>query len=105
MTWTLRLYDGTDTEVAVVTKTDDGTYSYSVTNADPEWDDYGVELSGWRKVWSDSGGPTEVQGPKFRLINDPSHIEGTLTPKEHLERIQDDFGSRPEVGSTTLADE
>ena len=41
----------------------------------------------------------------FDLYESESRIENTLTPKEHLSRIQDDLERLSEIDSTRLKDE
>lgn len=105
MTWTLRLYDGDGTEIAWVQVTSDGSYSYSITHPDSGWSDFDLMLDDWRRVWAETDEAPGVSGTPFSLDRDQGRVERSLTPEEHLSRIQDDLRDYPEVGSTALNDE
>ena len=105
MTWTLRLNDNGGREIAWIQITDDGEYSYSVQQSKSEWTDFEFLLNQKRRIWADIDEAPVVSDAPFSLIQDPGRIEKTLTPEEHLSRIQDDLEDLPEVGTTELRDE
>jgi len=108
MTWTLRLYETDGTEIAWVKKTDDNSYSYQITHPnsnESKWDNLTVMLSRKERVYDSFNESTITRGTKFDLYESESRIENTLTPKEHLSRIQDDLEKLSEVGSITLKNE
>jgi hypothetical protein len=108
MTWTLRLYESDGTEIAWIKKTDDNSYSYQITHPnsnESKWDNLTVMLSRKERVYDSFNESTITRGTKFDLYESESRIENTLTPKEHLSRIQDDLEKLSEIDSTTLKDE
>jgi hypothetical protein len=108
MTWTLRFYESDETEIAWVKKTDDNSYSYQITHPnsnESKWDNLTVILSRYERVYDSFNESTITRGTKFDLYESESQIKNTLTPKEHLSRIQDDLERLSEIDSTRLKDE
>lgn len=105
MTWTLRLYDDAGLEIGWVSVDETGLYSFEITHQESGWSGLKASLSGWKTIYGEMDTDPVDRGSEITFYVDPAPIQNTLTPKEHLERVQEGVESRPRVASTALSDE
>lgn len=99
VTWTLRLYDAEDVEIAWILA---DPYEWEITHPDPGWN--GLEVSIAANEDGSEMGPLPLEGRGFsgRFETLMYHDE---TPKDHLGWVQETLESADGVASTTLVDE
>lgn len=99
MTWTLRLYDASDVEIAVVTA---DPYDWTVTHPNSGWDDLKHSLRHLADGYEMGIRETTYDGWRF---HDQIATNRSETPKDHLEYVQENVLGADGVESTTLKDE
>lgn len=81
VTWTLRLYDDSGTEIAWIQVLSAGTYTYEIVHPESGWRNTEVLLQGSQTVYADGDEPPDVTYEEVTIEREPARIEGTLTPK------------------------
>lgn len=105
MTWILRLYDDTSLEIGWVSVDDGGSYSFEITHQGSGWSGLKTSISGWKTIYGEMDTDPVDRNSEITFYVDPAPIQDTLTPKEHLKRVQEAVESRSDVVDSVLNDE
>lgn len=99
VTWTLRLYDTDDMEIAWIRA---DPYGWEITHPDPGWSELEVSIAAKEDGSEMSQLPLEGDGFSGHSERLTYHDE---TPKDHLEWVQENIQFADGVDSTMLFDE